>query len=246
MITSALSPDKSKKNSGITNRLIYFFIFLLLISFAGFYKTYLVKFPNFDGFTWAHHFHGVIMLTWILMLIAQPVFIRTKNFRLHRIVGKASYFIFPLLLLSFFLVARAAYLRNIKIESETEALAAMGFSGIPDMFYISILYGLGIYYKKKTSYHLRFFASIGLMILGPGLGRFLIAVCGLPFAAVPVMIGVIALFTLAWMIADIIKKRSAFPMAVFLGITACAFLLGPNTHSSWWQGFAKWIAVHLF
>ena len=116
MITSELSPDISKRNSGITNRLIYFFIFLLLMSFAGFYKTYLVKFPNFEGFTWAHHFHGVIMLTWILMLIAQPVFIRTKNFRLHRIVGKASYFIFPLLLLSFFLVGRAAYLKNIKTE----------------------------------------------------------------------------------------------------------------------------------
>ena len=186
------------------------------------------------------------MLTWILMLIAQPVFIRTKNFRLHRIVGKASYFIFPLLLVSFFLVARVAYLRNFKTQGETEALAAMGFSGIPDMFYISILYGLGIYYKKKTSFHLRFFASIGLMILGPGLGRFLIAVCGLPFAAVPAMIGVIGLFTLGWMIADIIKKRSAFPMAVFLGIIACTFLLGPNTHSAWWQAFAKWIAVHLF
>lgn len=245
MLTQEFSPDKSKKNSGITNRLIYFFIFLLLISFAGFYKTYLVKFPNFDGFTWVHHFHGAVMLTWVLMLIAQPVFIRTKNFRLHRIVGKASYFIFPLLVFSFFLVARASYFRNIKTSSEMDALAGMA-NGIPDIFYISILYGLGIYYKKKTSFHLRFFACIGLMILGPGLGRFLIAVCGLPFLVIPVMIGLIALFTLGWMIADIVKKRSAFPMAVFLGIIAITFVIGPNAHSSWWQIFAKWIAVHLF
>ena len=247
MITSAPLPNKSRKESGITNRLIYFFIFLLLVSFAGFYKTYLIKFPNFEGFTWAHHFHGVIMLTWILMLIAQPIFIRTKNFRLHRIVGKASYFIFPLLLLSFFLVARAAYLKNIKIENETEALAAMGFSGIPDMFYISILYGLGIYYKKKSSFHLRFFASIGLMIMGPGMGRFLIAVCGFaPMVAMPAMILSIAGITLLWMITDIINKRSAFPMAVFLGIIAITFVIGPNSHSAWWQTFARWIAVHLF
>ena len=247
MINPAISANKSKKNSGITNRLIYFFIFLLLISFAGFYKTYLVNFPNFNGFTWAHHLHGFIMLTWISMLIAQPVFIRTKNFRLHRIVGKASYFIFPLLLLSFFLVARAGYLRNIKTAGEIEALASMGFSGIPDMFYISILYGLGIYYKKKTSYHLRFFALIGLMILGPGLGRFLIAVCGFaPNIAIPAMIFSIALIALVWMITDIINKRSAFPMAVFLGIIAITFVIGPNAHSIWWQAFAKWIAVHLF
>ncbi|CAN5677530.1 hypothetical protein BH11BAC3_BH11BAC3_40500 [soil metagenome] len=247
MLTSEISQLKSPKNNGITNRLIYFFIFLLFISIAGFFKTYLVKFPHFEGFTWAHHFHGFIMITWICMLIAQPIFIRIKNYRLHKIVGKASYFIFPLLLISFFLVARAGYLRNIKTAGETEALAAMGFSGIPDMFYISILYGLGIYYKKKNSFHLRFFASIGLMILGPGLGRFLIAVCGFkPNIAIPAMIFGIAAIALVWMITDIIKKRSAFPMAVFLGIIAITFVIGPNSHSAGWQAFAKWIADHLF
>ena len=245
MITSEIFQDKSKKGSGITDRLIYFFIFLLLISIAGFYKTYLVKFPNFDGLTWAHHFHGVVMLTWVLMLIAQPIFIRTKNFRLHSIVGKASYFVFPLLILSFFLVARAGYFRNIKTAGEVEALAGMT-NGIADIFYISILYGFGIYYKKKTSFHLRFFACIGLMILGPGLGRFMIAVCDLPFIAVPIMIGMIALFTLGWMITDIINKRSAFPLAVFLAIIAITFIVVPNSHSAWWQAFAKWIATHLF
>jgi hypothetical protein len=246
MTTSQITQDKLPEKSGITDRLIYFFIFLLLMSFAGFYKTYLVKFPHFEGFTWAHHFHGVVMLTWILMLIAQPVFIRTKNFRLHRIVGKASYFVFPLLVLSFFLVARAGYLRNIKIVGEAEALASMGFSGIPDMFYISILYGLGIYYRRKTSFHLRFFACIGLMILGPGLGRFLIAVCGFPFAVVGVMGGVVTLFTLGWMIADILKKKSAFPLSVFLVIIATTMVIGSNSHSAWWQAFAKWIATYLF
>lgn len=186
------------------------------------------------------------MLTWILMLIAQPVFIRTKNFRLHRIVGKASYFIFPLLVLSLFFVARASYLGNIKTVGETEALARMT-TGIPDMFYLSILYGLGIYYKKKTSFHIRFFASIGLMIMGPGLGRFLIVFCGLsPMIAIPSMVAFVTLLTVGWMIADIVKKRSAFPMAIFLAINATAFIIMPNSHSAWWQAFAKWIAVNLF
>jgi hypothetical protein len=237
---------KLEKNSSITNRLIYFFIFLLIISIAGFYRTYLVKFPNFEGFNWAHHFHGAIMLLWIFMLIAQSVFIRTKNMKWHRIVGKASYFIFPLLVLSFFLVGRASYFKNFAENGEVEALAEMS-SGIPDMFYISILYGLGIYYKKKTAYHLRFFASIGLMILGPGLGRFLIAVCSFPpNIAIPAMIFSIAIISLIWMIIDIRAKKSAFPMGVFLGIIAVTFIVGPNSHSAWWQSFAKWIATYLF
>ncbi len=246
MLSPDVSQSKPHENSGITNRLIYFFIFLLLITFGGFYKTYLIKFPNFEGFSLAHHFHGAMMLTWILILIAQPIFIRTKKIRLHRIVGKASYFIFPLLVLSLFFVARAGYIRNLETVGETEALAGMT-SGIPDMFYLSILYGLGIYYKKKTSFHLRFFASIGLMILGPGLGRFLVVFCGLPpMIAIPSMVAFTAVLTLGWMVADIIQKRSAFPMGVFLAIIAITFLIIPNSHSLWWQAFSKWIALHFF
>jgi hypothetical protein len=230
----------------LQDRLIYFFIFILLMSFAGFYKTYLIKFPDFDGFTSAHHFHGAVMLIWIFMLIAQPIFIRTKNLEWHRIVGKASYIIFPLLVLSFFLVARAGYLRNIKTIAEADALAGMT-NGIPDMIFISILYGLGIYYKKKTSFHLRFFASIGLMILGPGLGRFLIVFCNLPFqVAIPLLIGLTSGVALIWMIIDIRNKKSFFPMATFLSIGFLAMFLGVNNHSTWWQSFAKWFAGTFF
>jgi hypothetical protein len=246
MLTTEPAQKKTNPNSGVTNRVIYFFIFILLISIAGFFKTYLVKFPDFNGFTWAHHFHGMVMLIWIMILIAQPVFIRNKNYKWHKRIGIASYFVFPLLVLSFFLVARAGYLRNIKIGSETNALAGMT-NGIPDMVFISILYGLGIYFKKKTSFHLRFFASIGLMILGPGLGRFLVVFCSLPPKfAIPSMIGGITIIVLVWMVIDIIKKRSAFPLGVFLAISAAAFIIMPNSHSAWWQSFAKWIAANLF
>lgn len=230
----------------LQNRIVYFFIFLLLISFGGFYKTYLVKFPDFEGFNSAHHFHGAVMLTWILMLIAQPIFIRTKNLEWHRLVGKASYLVMPFLVLSFFLVARASYLRNIKTINEADALAGMT-NGIPDMVFISILYGLGIYYKSKTSFHLRFFSAIGLMIMGPGLGRFLIVFCSLPFQiAIPIMIGLTSGVALIWMIIDIINKKSFLPMGVFLLIGFVAMFIGVNNHSVWWQSFAKWFAHTFF
>lgn len=246
MKNSVLYKKNVKKIDGITNRLIFFFIFLLLITIAGFYKTYLVKFPNFKGFTWVHHFHGAVMLLWILMLIIQPVLIKTKRIEMHRIVGMVSYFIFPLLVFSFFLVSRASYLRNIVTVGEIEALSGMT-NGIPDMFYISILYGFGLYYKKRTSYHIRFFASIGLMILGPGLGRFLIVFCGFPpMIAILSMMGCIAIVALVWMLNDRINRKSEFPMAVFLTIIAITFYVIPNSHSFWWQHFAKCIATNFF
>jgi hypothetical protein len=35
-------------------------------------------------------------------------------------------------------------------------------------------------------------------------------------------------------------------MGVFLAIIGVTFLITPNSHSGWWQGFAKWIATNLF
>lgn len=77
----------------LQTRLGYFSIGVLLVTILGFYKTYLVKFPDFTGFTSAHHFHGAVATTWILMLIVQPFLIRANKLSTHRLVGKLSYII---------------------------------------------------------------------------------------------------------------------------------------------------------
>ncbi|WP_375444625.1 hypothetical protein [uncultured Fibrella sp.] len=228
------------------NRIGYFFIGLLVITFLGFYPTYLVKFPRFEGFTSAHHFHGFVALLWILLLIVQPFLIRAKQYSLHRQVGKLGYVIMPLVMLSLFLVARAGYYRNIRVISEADTLAGLT-NGIPDLFFLGTLFSLGMIYRKNTSYHLRFLASTGLMMLGPGLGRLLVVAAALPVpVAIPIIVALTTGTGLVWLIVDIRQKRSPFPMAVFVGIGFIAFVLAANGHSAWWQSFAKWIAVHLF
>ncbi|GAB2558518.1 hypothetical protein [Spirosoma aerophilum] len=88
------------------------FIALLLISMAGFWKTYLIRFPAFYGFVTAHHLHGLLMLLWVVLLIAQPLLIRAKNIELHRILGKASYVLMPLMVLSMLMVTWVQYQRG--------------------------------------------------------------------------------------------------------------------------------------
>lgn len=180
------------------------------------------------------------------MLLTQSFLIRAQKYKLHRLVGKASYVVMPLVILSFFLVAKAGYYKNSKTKSETDALAGL-ISGIPDMFYLGVLYSLAMIYKKNVGYHLRFFASTGLLILGPGLGRFLIVYCGLPFyLAIPVMILATTGTGLIWLFVDIRQKKPAFPMLIFSCIGLLAFLITTNAHSAVWQSFAKWIVANLF
>jgi hypothetical protein len=233
-------------SKSLNNRLIYFSVFILIITIAGFYKTYLVKFPTFEGFTNAHHLHGALALTWILMLIVQPLLIQRKRLDWHRIVGKVSYVTMPLLILSFFFVAKAGYERNIKVMPEADALAELA-NGTPDIFIMSIVYALAIYFKKNTAFHLRFMSATGLMVLGPGLGRFLIVFCGLPFhLAIPLIILFSTGIGLIWLIIDIRKKYSAFPMGVFVVDGILVAFININSHSAWWQSFAKWWVATLF
>ncbi len=86
----------------LQRNIVWFFSLLLLTSFLGFYPTYLVKAPTFEGFKTAHHFHGLMALLWILLLIVQPLLIRLKKNALHKQVGKLSYVIMPLLMRSCF------------------------------------------------------------------------------------------------------------------------------------------------
>ena len=230
----------------LQNRIGYLFIVVLLICLLGFYPTYISKFPEFKDFTSAHHFHGLMALLWILMLIVQPFLIRAKKHQLHRQIGKFSYILMPLLIISLFLVSKAGYERSIKMMPETAALAGLT-NGIPDMFSFAILYVLAMVHRKNTPYHLRFMASTGIMMIGPGLGRFLIVTFGIPF---PIVILSIILLTtgvgLVWMIMDIRNKKSAIPMGVFVGIGVFTTLININGQSAWWQSFAGWLAANFF
>ena len=79
----------------------YFLLLLIPLTFAGFYKTYIGQFPDFeekiDSFI---HFHALIASLWILILIIQPFLILNKKYAAHRTIGKLSYILFPLLILS--------------------------------------------------------------------------------------------------------------------------------------------------
>jgi hypothetical protein len=231
----------------LQNNIGFFFIGVLIITLLGFYPTYFSHFPSFEGFTWAYHFHAFFATLWIVMLITQAFLIRRKKYNLHRKIGKASYFVIPFLLFSFFLMAQASYLKNINIKhlSETEALAGLSKSGLRDILYIAILYGLAILYKRRISWHLRFFTCTGLTVLGPGLGRFAFTNFS-PEIAGPIMGIFLLLIPIIWLIIDIVKKKSPIPLLVFIAITISAIYMDGCGHSAWWQTFAKWFADTFF
>lgn len=231
----------------LQNRILYFFIAIFIITNLGFYKTYLIHFPTFEGFSWIYHIHGMLAMAWVLMLIAQAYLIRAKKYDLHRLVGKLSYLIMPLFLGSLFFAAKESYFRNIQTMSQADAFAEMPKGGTIDIFLLGLIYVLAMVYKKNVSYHLRFMVSTGLIILMPGLGRFIFVFLEIPFpfALIPMILVGLGVGVI-WLIMDIRNKKSAFPMGVYLVITLIMNAIGISSYSAWWQGFAKWWVETLY
>ncbi|MBB3836971.1 hypothetical protein FHS57_000953 [Runella defluvii] len=231
----------------LQNRLLYFFVALFIITNLGFYKTYLVHFPTFEGFAAVYHIHGMLAMAWILMLIAQAYLIRANKYELHKLIGKLSYIVFPLFLASLFFVAKEAYFRNIKKMPQADALAQMPLGGTIDIFFLGLAFAFAMVYKKNVGFHMRFMASTGLAILGPGLGRFLFAFLNLPGPVGGIIMLICTIIVpIVWLIMDIKNKKSAFPMGFYVFVAFCMNAAGIGSHSAIWQGFAKWWVETLY
>ena len=59
-------------------------IILIMIGIQwGFYQSYTSQFPNFINKTIIIHTHGVLLMSWLVLLIVQPLLIQTGRAKLH-------------------------------------------------------------------------------------------------------------------------------------------------------------------
>src|SRR5438094_227069 len=85
----------------------YWFLSFIVLVFAGFYYTYFSIL--FNPRPVIIHIHFSLMALWIAMLIIQPFLIKYKKRHLHKLIGRLSYFLVPLVLFFCFLVIRLEY-----------------------------------------------------------------------------------------------------------------------------------------
>jgi len=141
----------------------YFLLLMIPLIFIAFQPNYISKFPNFDAnYDVFIHIHAFLASLWVVTLIVQPFFIVNKKMHWHRVVGKLSYLIFPLFILSF-------VPGIIKLFRSGEYKYIFFPAG--DCVVLIMLYTLAVYYKKKSAKHMRFMIASSLTLLGPTLGR---------------------------------------------------------------------------
>jgi hypothetical protein len=222
------------------------FVILIMIGIQwGFYRTYTSEFPNFINKTITIHVHGVLLMTWMILLIVQPLLINTGRVQLHRTIGKVSWVLGPLIIVSMFLVGRGSYGRSIGNFPEKEILATMVLD-IRGYLTFAIFWTLAMFYRKNSASHMRYMIATGMLAIGPGVGRGLIS-SGVAFPTALTITDVLDLVIVGTLLGfDIYRKKNYKPFLVVFIVFLIGAILWQVKDSAAWQLFAKSYAAMFY
>jgi hypothetical protein len=221
-------------------RLTALFIFLILIGVQwGFYQSYTSQFPTFANATTVIHIHGALLMMWLTLLVVQPMLIHFKKIKLHRSLGKVSYVLGPLIIISMFLVGKGSYWRGIEVVSETDMLAVLVLD-MRGLFSFAIFWALAMAYRKTPSAHMRYMIATGILAIGPGVGRGLMASFDFSLYAALSITDVIDLVIIGVLLGfDLVRKNDFKPYLVVFSVLLVGKVLWQISYSDLWQNFAR-------
>jgi hypothetical protein len=211
----------------------------------GFYNVYTSEFPNFKNSTPVIHFHGIFLMMWMVLLIIQPLLINAGKTKLHRTIGKVSWVLGPLIIISMFLVGRGSYGRSLGILSEQERLGEMVLD-IRGYISFAIFWALAMYFRKNSASHMRYMIATGLLAIGPGVGRGLISV-GVDFPIALTITDTVVLAIVGFLLGfDIYKKKNYKPFLIVFIVFLIGAILWQIKDTAAWQSFAKSYAAMFY
>lgn len=179
-----------------------YFIGLLLLAFLGFWNSYFSKFFTGDiDYSFYFHVHAVLMVLWIILLIVQPLLIRRKKLHLHRLIGKTTYFIMPLLLISVLLVLNSG-MNNIP-KDEISFITFL--PPVRDFILLLVAFSIAVYHRHTIQIHSRAMIITGIVFIEPALFRFLGGMLFKDMGVLAPVIGIVLI--LALLITLIIRER---------------------------------------
>jgi hypothetical protein len=141
------------------------FMVAMAVIIAGFFKSFFSKMAETDLL---HHFHGMISSGWIFLLIIQPFLYSRDKIGAHRRLGKISFLLAPLLVVSGLMMTHLMLSRKDGLNPFTYMISFLDVIFLTQFifFYVS-----AIKHRHNMQLHARYMAGTVLALLPPGLGR---------------------------------------------------------------------------
>lgn len=241
-------PNERSLSSAVINRIIIGIILLIVVIQIGFFKTYIQHFPKFEEYTAGHggteyniimHFHGMMMMGWVWMLLLQPILIFKGKIKLHRRIGSLSYVLAPLVLLSLYLANWDQYHNLSASQGETAAIKAIAVT-LPEAVFFAIVYSLAIYYRQQPSLHMRFMCSTAFLFINPAMGRMFRTYFDMPGFATssPIVLLLAGVIT----VVDSVRTKRISPFTLVFGLLLLHRIIWELRDTHFWQATGSVIA----
>jgi hypothetical protein len=215
----------------------YWFAAFLVVTTIAFWPSYFGRLPaRLDLLT---HAHAALMTIWLGMLIAQPFLIRRERRPLHRLIGRASYVLVPLIAIVWVLLT---HLRAAAMPDE--AFATDGrFFYLP--FVSSVLFvaswGLAIWRRHTPPLHARYMVGTALAAVDAVTAR-LLGFYGPPLAPMTyplIGFGLTNGILLMLYFVDRGRHRQAFLHLLLLFAPLHLFWF-TGAQTDWWLEIVRW------
>lgn len=234
-------------NKIIYKNIVFYFVSFLLLAIWAFWPSY---FSHILTDIEPHiHFHGITMSLWCLMLIGQAFLIRLKKYKIHRVVGKFSYLLAPLILISGFNTAHASIVDNIVHNGSYYSIVALMFNSL---IFFGILYGLAIYNVKKPLIHARYMVCTLFPMFTPLTDRLIYFNFQSLVDLFPTIDGMPMVWLFGFVMANLIliglsiwdwqskKRNTVFLFVLGLNIVFDISVIAFHNFS-FWRGISDWI-----
>jgi FtsH-binding integral membrane protein len=218
-----------------------YFAGLLLLALIAFWPSYLSQLGAQSAYT---HLHALLAAVWMLMLIAQPILIRRGRRDYHRALGRTSYGLVPLILVSMTLLAHS---RIARITGDAFALQTyVLYLQVSLIIVFGLCYALAIVTRRDMPLHARFMICTGFTLIDPVVIRLMFWIDSSPswnYQWFTFGLTDLAILTLIWLERDARRGRWVFPAMLVVFVASQLPALLPWTNTPAWQAFARWFAA---
>jgi hypothetical protein len=230
-----------------TKAIIFGMVLLFIALQIGFHPTYLQYFPGFEKFNWLHHTHGFLMMCWMVMLVIQPYLIYKRKYPIHRLIGKISYVIAPLMLISMFLVTRLNYLTTVG-EIDFKDVAYIQALNFIEPISFLVFYVLAVINKNDVSKHVRYMISTSFPMIMAIFSRILYNNFGKTIEPYEYFIPLYfcSLMSILLLVNDILKKNNAIPSTIITAVILLNTLVFHARYSEVWQAIVRFVGNTMF
>ena len=220
-------------------------LIVLVIVFVGFAPTFYLKglfgAPPLSSLLFAH---GLVMSTWIALLVVQTALVEFGRTDLHRRLGIAG--VGGVAVLLVVIGATAALEAARRGFSPSPQVTPLMFLAIPlvDLLVFSILVGIAVANRRKSATHKRLMLLATVGMLTPAVAR--LPIDALKQGGLPAFFGVTIACVLLVVAIDTVRHRRlhpAFGWGAVLVIAAVPARIALAQSDAWVSIAGKWVAL---